>query len=906
MLAGETLPQRELISQPPNLVRETMPLPNGTVTFLFTDIQGSTRLWEQHPEAMRAALARHDALMRQAIEAYDGHVFKTVGDAFCAAFHTASDALQSVLSAQQALTSESWPDTVIIKVRMALHTGAVENRNGDYFGQPLNRIARLLSTGYGQQILLSQVTCDLVRDTLPLLTSLQDLGEHRLKDLARPEHVFQLHHPDLPGEFPPLKSLDNVAMPNNLPQQVTSFIGREKELASLQEALARSRLLTLTGAGGSGKSRLALQAAADLLETYPDGVWLVELAPLADPLLVAQTVANALGIKEEKDKPILITLAENLKDKKLLLLLDNCEHVLDTSAKLADNLIRSCPLVQILATSREGLGIAGETTYRVPSLSLPDPKRTQTAESLSQFESVQLFIARALQTQPHFVVTNQNAPALASICFRLDGIPLAIELAAARARSLSVEDIDSKLDQRFRLLTGGSRTALPRQQTLRSLIDWSYDLLNDAEKALLCRLSVFAGGWTLNAAEQACSGGAVEEWEALDFLTSLCDKSLVVAEPSGTTTRYRLLETVRQYARDRLLESGDGAVYRDKHLAFFLGSAEEMEPQIDSPRMKEILDRFEAELDNLRAALEWSSDSPTHAESGLRLILGMSNFLARRYYVKEAQGRLSRALEASEGVSPSLRAKGLQYLGEYAMYVPDFVTARRLLEESLAIRQALGDRLGIARSLNELGRLALRQKDYGLARQHCEASLVIFRELGDRSGIATALNGLGVIAGEQGDPAASRLYYEECSKIAHAQDDPFGIYLALYNLGCLHFDAKEYHTAGVMWRECLAIVVQHTMTGSILWMLIALAELFAVTDSPLDAARIWGHLEREGEETDGEIALRFRVALAAEVPAARAALGDDAAFDAAWQEGRSLSVEQAVALAQRETTQPPH
>jgi predicted ATPase/class 3 adenylate cyclase len=879
-------------------------LPTGTVTFLFTDIQGSTNLWEEHPDAMRLALARHDALLRKAVEDNEGVVFKTIGDAFCAAFATALEALRAALSAQQRFHAEVWPEPIILKVRMALHTGAAEARDNDYFGQPLNRVARLLSAGYGGQTLLSQVTYDLVRDTLPPLTSLQDLGEHRLKDLARSEHFFQLNHPDLPHEFPPLKSLDNLTMPNNLPQQVTSFIGREKEIAGVQEALAKSRLLTLTGTGGSGKSRLALQAAADLLENYPDGVWLVELAPLADPLLVAQTLANVLGVKEETGKPILTTLAEYLKVKKLLLLLDNCEHVLDAGARLADGLIRSCPTVQILATSREGLGIAGETTYRVPSLSLPDPKQTQTAESLSQFEAVQLFIARALQTQPHFAVTNQNAPALASICHRLDGIPLAIELAAARARSLSVEDINSKLDQRFRLLTGGSRTALPRQQTLRSLIDWSYDLLSTAEKTLLCRLSVFAGGWTLEAAEAVCSGGEVEAWETLDFLTSLYDKSLVVAEPSGTTTRYRMLETVRQYARDRLLESGDGAVYRDQHLAFFEAFAEETEPLINSPQMRDLMDRLEAELDNFRAALEWSSDSPKHAESGLRLALGMGKFMLGRAHWNEIGKHLSRAMESSEGVEPGLRARGLNELSYHAMHRPDFVTAHRMLEESLEIRQALKDRPGIAQSLNALGTLATNQKDYGSAQQYYEASLVIQRELGNRRGIAAALNNLGNIANYQGEPATSRPYHEESLEIARAMCDPFGIYINLLNLGEVNFIAKEYHAAGVMWRECLAIVVEHTIKFYIPWALMALAGLIAVTDTPLNAARIWGVLERLKEEAGGILPIQFKEKVDSQVPAARAALNDDAAFDAAWKEGRSMSLEQAIALAHRETTQP--
>uniref|UniRef100_UPI00286D5E76 ATP-binding protein n=1 Tax=Armatimonas sp. TaxID=1872638 RepID=UPI00286D5E76 len=417
-----------------------MAIPSGTITLLFTDIEGSTKLWEAHPEAMQTALARHDALLREAIEANNGYVFKTIGDAFCAAFATAPEALATALTAQLALAQEDWPKPITLKVRMALHTGAVESREGDYFGQQLNRVARLLATGHGGQTLLTQAAQELIRDSLPPHTKLRDLGTHQLKDLARPEQVYQLQYPELPESFPALKSLSTH--PNNLPQQVTSFIGREKELVEVQERLAPTRLLTLTGAGGSGKSRLSLQAAADLLERFPDGVFLVELAPLADPNLVVSTVASALGIKEVVGKPILATLTEALKTKTLLLLLDNCEHVLDASAKLANALIRSCPGIKILATSREGLGIAGESTYRVPSLSLPDPKQTQTAESLSHFESVQLFIDRALQTQPSFTVTNANAPALASICFRLDGIPLAIELAAARARSLSVEDIN--------------------------------------------------------------------------------------------------------------------------------------------------------------------------------------------------------------------------------------------------------------------------------------------------------------------------------------------------------------------------------------------------------------------------------------------------------------------------------
>lgn len=629
--------------------------PTGTVTFLFTDIEGSTKLWEAYPEAMRQALARHDILLRQAIEDNNGYVFKTIGDAFCAAFATAPDALNAALAAQIALAAEVWPQTLILRVRMTLHTGAAELRDNDYFGQPLNRVARLLGAGHGGQTLLSDVAHDLTRDTLPPFASLKSLGEHRLRDLGRPEPVFQLLYPGLPSEFAPLKSLDNPDLPNNLPQQVTSFIGREKEIEAVETLLDKTRLLTLTGSGGCGKTRMALQVAADVLENYPDGVWLVELASLADPALVPQTIAQALSITEEPGKPLAQTLPQALKTRRLLIVLDNCEHVLDACARLVDTLIRACPTLKVLASSREGLGIAGETVYRIPSLSLPDLKHTATPSSLSMYEAVRLFVDRAVAALPAFVVTNQNAPALASLCHRLDGIPLAIELAAARARSLSVEEINNKLDNRFRLLTGGSRTALPRQQTLRALIDWSYDLLNGQERTLLCRLSVFAGGWTLAAAEQIGAGSSatakgIEDWEALDLLTSLADKSLVLVQTQGEATRYHLLETVRQYARDRLTESGESLTVRARHSDCFLTLAEEVRSKLRGSEQGQWLDVLEEEHDNLRQALTWYGEDLEDAEAeekGLRLGVALQRFWGVRGHLSEGRERLG-ALLAQE------------------------------------------------------------------------------------------------------------------------------------------------------------------------------------------------------------------------------------------------------------------
>ena len=592
--------------------------PPAAVTFLFTDIEGSTRLWEEEPEAMRSSLAHHDDLLRAAIESYGGRVFKTVGDAFCATFEDPRGAVEAVLACQEwlpALALRTADAVRPLRVRMSLHTGPAEARDGDYFGPTLNRAARLLSAGYGGQVLLSGATAELLGESLPAGAELLDRGIHRLKDLQQPEHVFQLCHPELEKEFPQLRTLSTH--PNNLPEQVTSFVGRERELETVKQLLARSRLLTLTGTGGTGKTRLSLQVAAELLESYPDGAWLVELAPLSNPMLVAQAVASVLSLEQEPGKPLTQTLVDHLRGWQALLLLDNCEHLLDPSAALADAVLRACPRVRILATSREALRISGETAHRVPSLSLPEVRRGITPELLLQYESTRLFIERATLVATDFTVTTRNAPALLSICRRLDGIPLAIELAAARARSLSVEDVNERLDQRFRVLTGGSRTALPRQQTLRSLIDWSYDLLSDREKSLFQRLSVFAGGWSLNSAEEVCTGGDLEEWDVVDLMTSLSDKSLVVREERGESTRYRFLETVRHYAREKAGQDGESDCRRDRHLSHFLALAEEA--QLQGAQQAVWLKRLDAEHDNLRAALDWSREEGNSAEAGFRL-----------------------------------------------------------------------------------------------------------------------------------------------------------------------------------------------------------------------------------------------------------------------------------------------
>lgn len=869
----------------------------ATVTFLFTDIEGSTRLWEAHPETMRGVLARHDFLVRQAIEQAKGRVFKTVGDAFHAVFESAQDSLTAVVAAQLAIASEPWPAETPIRVRMALHTGPVESRDDDFFGPALNRVARLLATGHGGQSILSSATQELVRDSLPDGLELRYLGEHRLKDLGSPESVFQICHPDLPAAFPRLRSLESPVFLNNLPQQVTSFVGREAEVAEVKALLERTRLLTLTGSGGTGKTRLALQVASEMLDVSPNGALLVELASLAEGGLVAGTLASHLGSKEHAGTPLEETVVEHLRNKRLLLVLDNCEHVLEACAKLAAAILRNCPDVLILATSRQAFGISGETTYRVPSLSLPDPARPHNPESLSRFEAVRLFIDRAEQAKTDFAVTDQNANALAIICQRLDGIPLAVELAAARVRYLSLEEINGKLDQRFQLLTGGSRTALRRQQTLRSLIDWSYDLLSDEEKSLLQRLSVFAGGWTLEAAESLCEDTG--EWMTLDLLTSLCDKSLVLVEEQAGATRYRLLETVRQYAADRLREAGDAEYWRDRHLQTFLEMALAAERDLRGPMQNQWFDRLEADHDNLRAALDWSVTAPERTESGLRLAGGIWRFWYVRGHLLEGWERLIRSLDAAPDADPVVRATAMNGAGNIAYQLADYPAAEKLHEECLALRRRLGDPARIADSLNNLGNSYYEIPDFMASRALHEEALAVRRELDDKIGIASSLNNLGNVAFELGEYDLSRSLQSEalarCRELGHT----VGIARSLINLGNVFYEMREYAEARALQQESLRIRVELGERVGIANCLERLAAIAAATGDTDMGAKLWGAEERMREELDLRRPPNEAKRYESQVTAARADFREG--FEDAWEIGRSMTMEESIEFALRDS-----
>jgi predicted ATPase len=718
-------------------------------------------------------------------------VFETAGDAVYAAFANATAAVAAALAGQLALRWEDWGElgAGALKARMGLHTGEVEVQGAHYFGAPLYRCARLMATAHGGQTVLSGATAELVQDQLPG-GRLRDLGEHRLKDLARPERVFQLLHPDLPGAFPPLRTLD--ARPHNLPVQVTGFVGRERELAEVARLVAAQRLVTLTGPGGTGKTRLALQAAAAVLDAYPDGVWLAELGALADPGNVPQAVAAAVGVREEPGRPLLATLTDALKPRRLLLVLDNCEHLVDACARLADALLRACPQVHLLATSREALGIAGETPRRVPSLALPDARQPPSAEAVAHSEAVRLFAERAATAAPGFAVTAENAAAVVAICRRLDGIPLALELAAARVRVLPPQQLAARLEDRFRLLTGGSRTAPPRQQTLRATLDWSYALLSEPERALFERLAVFAGGWTLEAAE-AVGADPEEEWigagEVLDLLTRLVDKSLVVvaeAQPGGTA-RYRLLETVRQYGGQRLAAGGAGPgaidAVRRRHAAHYLALAEQAAPHLTGPHQLVCLARLEAEQDNLRAALRWYLDGQD-APAGLRLAEALWGYWYLRHRSAEAGAWCAELLTASRTeAAGTLRARALRLAGIVKGNAGDAAGASRLLEEGLAVARLAGDDAQLARTLTALGFVGRARGDYAAARRHLEEALAICRRLGDRWGVVDNLSHLARLLHWQGEDAAARTALGELQVLGRQLGDRRLAAVALEDLG---------------------------------------------------------------------------------------------------------------------------
>ena len=862
----------------------------GIVTILFTDIESSTRLWEQDRERMSQALAGHDGLARAAVNSHHGTLVKMTGDGMHAVFVDPVDALNAAMTMQRALADMTTTHGVALHLRCGLHVGVVERRENDYFGTTVNRAARIMAAAHGGQVLLSQAVVELVRDRLPPDVALRDLGSVRLRDLTDAEHVYQILHPQLRQDFPALRSLEST--PNNLPKQVTSFIGRERELAEVRKLLGNTRLLTLTGPGGIGKTRLSLQVGAEVTDDYSDGVWFVELAAVADSRLVPQTVASVLGVKEEAGRPVAEALVTYVKNRLLLLILDNCEHLVLACAELASQLLRSASHLKILTSSRENLHIAGESVYTVPGLSVPDIHHGAPLEAMPQYEAMRLFIDRAVAAQPAFRMTDQNGTAIADICRRLDGIPLAIELAAAHVRALSVEEIAAHLTDRFRLLVRGDRTAVPRQQTLQALIDWSYDLLIEPERALLRRLSVFAGGWTLEAAEAVAAGGEIAEPDVLDLLSRLVEKSLVAADLDAA--RYRLLETVRRYALDRLGRAGEEARTRSRHLAFYLALAEKARPQLVGREQGAWLARLDLERENLLSAHAWCDDAPGGAESGLKLVSSMRRYWMIRGLLGLGHRVTVEALGRPGAQQRSLaRWEALCDAGQLGGWMGRYAEAQGYLEECLAIARDLGDKERVASVLQPLGLASLGQGNLLAAREYFGEALALARELGNRRELAAALNALAQLHRVEGDLDKAEPLYQDVLALARELGDRESIAIALLNLAMVSIARGFGDRVRSMLLEVSAIVDEIGSKPLAQSALEVCAGLAAFSEQWERVARLYGAVEAHTERTGLHRDPADQAFLAPLIARAQEALGA-AAFAAAEATGRALAYEKAT------------
>ncbi|MEO6991531.1 MAG: tetratricopeptide repeat protein [Candidatus Baltobacteraceae bacterium] len=818
-------------------------LPTGTVTFLFSDIEASTKRWEAHREAMALALRRHDAILREAIERHEGYVFKTVGDAFCAAFQRATQAIAAALDAQHALAAEDFSAVGGLLVRMALHTGDADERDSDYFGPALNRVARLLATCHGGQVLVSGTAAAVIADSMPTRTGLRDLGEHRLEDFAEPARVHQLVADGLRDVFPALRSSD--ALPNNLPLALTSFIGRDQVVAEITRLVAAFPLVTLVGAGGAGKTRTAVQAGRELLPDFNAGTWLVEFAALTDPARVPGAIVQTLGLAESPDHPALDVALAHLRGKHLLLILDNSEHVIDAVREAVAAIVRVCPGVRTLATSREALNIAGEHVFRIPSLATPEADPGLTATASMAFGAVALFVDRAVSASPRFVLDDENVPFVAEITRRLDGIPLALELAAARVKVLAPRELAHKLDERFRLLTGGDRSALPRQQTMRALIDWSYELLSNDERALFRHLAIFAGAFTLESAVGIDPNAEADEFGVLDLLSSLVDKSLLQAEFTPDATRYRLLESTREYAREKLRERGEYEATARAHAVRYLELAEGFDARWATMSGLAWSAQVDPEFDNFRSALDWALGARRDVELGQRLAVGLRRIYLyrapsegwhwaelalsfvddstslrtvaglelvranlgmalKRHQASFAAG--TRALATYRKLGDTLgAAQAASLAGSALVFLGRVDEGERLLHEALATASTLGARKFAGLVLQDLAFARQIAGDVGGARGFFAEALAAFKETGAERQIARVAGNLGDAEFRGGDAEAALRLVGEALRADRALGSLRSAATDLSNLAAYLVTLGRWDEAREYAREALAL-----------------------------------------------------------------------------------------------------
>ena len=876
----------------------------GIVTFLFSDIEGSTRLARRLGPAWTGTLGRHQELLRAAFLAGGGVEVGTEGDSFFVAFPTPAGAVGAATAAQRALAAEPWPEGAEVRVRIGMHTGEASIGTEGYVGLHVHRASRIASAGHGGQVLLSDATRTLLDHALPEGVSLRDLGEHRLRDIDRPEHLWQLVIEGLQGDFPAIRSAGGA--PNNLPRRLTTFLGREREIAEVQALLAEHRLLTLTGPGGTGKTRLSLEVASRAMPSYPDGVFFVELASIRDPELVLTTIAQSLGLPDRGGRKALERLTDHIGERAMLLVLDNFEQVADAAPAVRD-LIGAAPNVSVLTSSRSVLRVSGEQEYPVPPLGVPDPAHLPPLAQLSQYEAVALFIERARAVKPDFAVTNQNAPAVAEICVRLDGLPLAIELAAARIRIFPPQAMLERLGDRLRLLAGGSRDLPERQQTLRGAIAWSHDMLGETDRVLFACLSVFVGGGGLDAIERLCTD--VVGGDVLTGLESLVEKSLVrQSEGVDGDPRFGMLETIREYAVEQAVATGRWPLLREQHAALFLEFAEGAAATVMGASQRETLDRMEQEHDNLRAAMRWALEAGA-AETALRFGSAMWRFWQMRGHLVEGLEVLQRALALEHGQEhPDRRADALDAAAGVAYWLADSDRSRAFYLEEIELRRRLGDRRGLADALYSIsftysvtGLQTERNAEGAIV--YINEALDIFRELDDASGIARcqwALAnvewGIGRLDDALRDAAESHARFV-------ALDDRFMVGWSSYTLGIANlaldkvaeWDEERRREAEDWFGKALDIFVDAQDVSGYTLVVDAFA-VIAYRDGDLErAARISGAVARLERTSGTGLNLWNREVLGFDP----ADLRDDARYSGAWGEGEAMTIDEVLAYARR-------
>ena len=818
---------------------------------------------------MRPALARHDAIARASVEAHGGEIVKMTGDGLHAVFRDPLDAVRATVELQVAMLESEAALGMPMRIRCGLHAGVSQKRDNDYFGTAVNRAARVMSAAHGGQMLVSHAVAMRIGDRLPSGIALRDLGKVRLRDLADPERLYQVVHPRLRADFPPLRSLE--ATPNNLPHQLASFVGREREMQLARELLAAHRLVTVVGMGGMGKTRLAVQVAAEVVDQHADGVWLVDLAALRDPQRVVQIVASARRVVEEPGRPLRDALLAYVLERSLLIVLDNCEHLVGACAELARMLLGAGSSLRLLATSREPLQLTGEATLPLSALATPGLLVPDDPEALSRFDAVRLFVERAQAVSPGFQLDATNADAVGAICRRLDGIPLAIELASARVRTLPVQQIAVRLLDRLRLLASGDPTVLPRQRTLQALIDWSHELLTDSERRLLRQLAVFAGGWTVEAAEAICADAGDEDETVLELLARLVERSLVAMEPGGE--RYRLLEIVRRYAQAKLEESGEGPILARRHFDFYLALATQARGELVGPDQATWLARLDAELENLLLAHHWAAGSAEGVEPGVALVSALKFYWINRGLLELGMRTTLEALRRPE-VSEASRCKGLFHAGQIAYVLGRYAEARECLRESLELAERVGDRRTLAAALQPLGLAAMGEGDRAAARAYLEQAVTLARTRDPRE-VAAALSALALLLRLEGRTAEARKSYEEMLEISRDLGDRESEVIVLINRALIAMDAGELGPAHADLADALELAAPLASPRIDQCLLDTCAALAAIDGDAPRAARLFDAAESCARETGMRRDPADEAFLAPLAARARAALGEE-------------------------------